>query len=59
MTFTYRHRRTGDVINVPCHLSGQDWEQITEADKPEKKAPAPKATVKKKPAAKKGADADG
>ncbi len=59
MTYTYKNRKTGAVISVPCHLAGTDWEQITEAEKPEEKTEAPKAPAKKKPAAKKGADADG
>lgn len=58
MTYTYRNKRTGNLATVPCRLYGPDWEQITEAEKPEEK-PAPKAPAKKKPVAKKRADADG
>ena len=59
MIFTYRNKRTGNLATVPCRLYGPDWEEITEAEKPEEKTEAPKTTAKKKPAAKKGADADG
>lgn len=54
---TYRHRRTGVVINTPCRLEGPDWEDLTEADtKTPEAAPAEQA---KKPAPKRKAKVTG
>ena len=54
MDYTFRHRRTGNVIIVSCPLEGPDWEEVTEA-KTEPEEKAPKAAPKKR-AARKGAD---
>lgn len=40
MSFRYKHRRTGNVIDVPCRLEGPDWEEITEAKAEEAKVKA-------------------
>lgn len=44
----YRNRKTGNVIDVPCFVEGDDWELISE-EKPEKK---------KKPRSRKEPDAE-
>lgn len=61
---TYRNKRTGNVIIVPCRLEGPDWEEITEAKagtagEPGKagKDKAPEKAAPKRKAVKKGADA--
>lgn len=56
---TYRNKRTGNVIIVPCRLEGPDWEEITEAQKAEPvkeagKTATPAKTATKKRTAKKG-----
>ena len=34
----YRNKRNGNVINIPCILFGEDWEDITPSKSPAKKA---------------------
>ena len=51
----YLNKRTGAVIDVPCPLQGDDWEEITEAKKAEPKvvkAEAPAKAAKAEPAGK-------
>ena len=44
----FRNKKTGDVITVPCAVSGPDWEEIQErAEAPEKEAPKPRRKQKK------------
>ena len=33
----YRNRRTGNVIDVPCEITGEDWELEKKSNKNEKK----------------------
>lgn len=49
---TYRHKRTGAVINTPCRIEGPDWEALTEA-----KTEKPETEQVRKPAAKRKAKA--
>lgn len=51
----FLNKRTGAVIDVPCRLEGPDWEEVTEAKKPEEKAEkAPAKAAPKKKTVKKG-----
>lgn len=43
----YRNRVTGNVIDVPCAVTGKDWEEIVEPE------PVKAGTAAKKPARKK------
>jgi hypothetical protein len=45
---TFRNKRTGNVITVPCRLDGPDWEEVTEAKKAEPVAAPAKAAPKRK-----------
>lgn len=45
----YRNKKTGNVIDVPCPVSGPDWEEITErAEEEKKEAARPRRTKQKK-----------
>lgn len=33
----YRNKRTGNVIDVPCEIIGEDWELVKEPPKTQKK----------------------
>ena len=46
----YLNKRTGVVVDVPCPLQGEDWEEVTEAKKAEPKPAAVKAEPAEKPA---------
>ena len=39
----YRNKRTGNVILVPCPVSGPDWEELVEAKAEPEVAPGKKA----------------
>ena len=58
MKYTYRNKRTGNTVTVPCALFGPDWEEVqdraTEATEAEKKP-----TAAKKPAARKKVSKEG
>lgn len=53
----YRNKRTGNVIIVPCPVSGPDWEELVEAKAEPEVAPGKKAASKK--AATKAVKTDG
>lgn len=38
----YKNKKTGNVINISCELSGEDWEEV----KVPSKSPAKKAVKK-------------
>ena len=43
----YRNRVTGNVIDVPCELSGPDWEAVKDpAQDPEEPGSKPKRRTK-------------
>lgn len=44
----FLNKATGVVIDVPCALSGPDWEKVTEAKKAEQEEAPAKAAPKKK-----------
>jgi hypothetical protein len=45
----YRNRQTGNVIDVPCPVSGPDWEEIPEREETAgKEAVKPKRGTRKK-----------
>lgn len=47
----YRNLQTGSVIDVPCPVSGPDWEQIPEREKTgNTAAETPRRTAKKRTA---------
>ena len=50
MTYTFKNRRTGAVIIVPCRLEGPDWEEVTEAKAEPEAAPAKAKTATKRKA---------
>jgi len=52
----FLNKATGAVIDVPCAVSGPDWEEVTEAKKAETEKEAPVKTAPKRKTAKKGAD---
>lgn len=33
----YRNKRTGNVIDVPCEITGSEWELVKESQKTTKK----------------------
>lgn len=33
----YKNKRTGNVIDVPCEITGEDWELVKEPPKTSKK----------------------
>lgn len=49
---SYRNKNTGMVLTVPCVLSGEVWEEVKDASKPEETKPE-KAVNKPKSAKKK------
>lgn len=50
----YQNKATGAVIDVPCALSGPDWEEVTDAKAAEPKEEAPAKAAPKKKTVKKG-----
>ncbi len=50
----YLNTRTGNVIEVPCPVSGPDWEEVTEAETAPKEEAPKTAAPKKRAAPKRG-----
>ena len=42
----YRNKRTGNTVETPCIVTGEDWEPVTPSPKPAPKRKPPKKETK-------------